>query len=339
MGLYISGKRLSDITTETGWAGSDILTGLKSGENKNITITELTTMVIDNVDTVDTLPPSTYAKVMYKGPVSWGASSLFVTDGSIVGIGLTAPNGGHQLEIQYDGTANNLLNMYKKDISDAVVKNITYSKTGILFIVDSSVPANIDSDSNANTYSSYFHKGIIANDDVFLNNANNSALKFGAFDIVTGVFTETSSVYGATDYLGLKAKIVETLDDTGTKYIGFTKNGTLRTSNSMFFSVQTWHDTSIAQSGGIILGSNALSSTIPDASVRSSLHIGGANAGVDNMLTLSLDDANVAHDDTLLLLKVDKTGKIFGRFPTAVGGVPSGALLQLYNDGGILKLG
>lgn len=194
MGLYVSGKRLSDITTETGWAGSDILTGLKSGDNKNITITELTAMVIDNVDTVDPLPPGTYAKVMYKGPVSWGASSLFVTDGSIVGIGLTEPSGGHQLEIKYNGTAQNLLNIYKNDISDAQIKGLAYSNTGILFLSDSGIPANIDSDSNANTYSSYFQRGIIANDDVFLNIDNNSALKFGSFNVLNGAFSENGFI-------------------------------------------------------------------------------------------------------------------------------------------------
>lgn len=205
MGLYIDGKRLSELTTETGWAGSDILTGLKSGENKNITITELTTMVISNVETVDPLPTGTYAKVMYKGVTSWGASTSFVTDGNIVGIGLSTPNGGHQLEIKYDGTAQNLVNAYKQDISDATIKTLAYSSAGILFICDSSIPANIDSDSNANTYSAYFHKGIIGNDDVFMNNANTSGLKFGTFDISTGVFTESGKVDMASDAVQIRA--------------------------------------------------------------------------------------------------------------------------------------
>lgn len=205
MGLYIDGKRLSELTTETGWAGSDILTGLKSGDNKNITITELTTMVIDNVETVDPLPPGTYAKVMYKGVTSWGASTSFVTDGNIVGIGLSAPNGGHQLEIKYNGTAQNLLNAYKKDLSDAQVKGLSYSSTGIFFVVDTGIPANIDSNSNANTYSSYFEKGVIGNEHIFMNNGNTSALRFGTFHGTTGVFTESGKVDMASDAVQIRA--------------------------------------------------------------------------------------------------------------------------------------
>jgi hypothetical protein len=337
MGLYISGKRISELPTLTSWDKTDLLTGLKSADNANISIGELSDIVQADIDTLDPRPPATFAKVMYYDGSKWGASQTFVTDGNLVGIGISAPTGTSQLELKSNGTSDYMLNLYKKDGSDFTIKNMLYSEYGILHVTESG--PIFDTSTASLTYGLIVEKGIVAQKDIFLDNDNASKLKFGQHSGADGTFTEAASIYSSANYLGVKSKTIELIDNAGIKYIGYTNDGPIRTSNSMFFKLQTWHDTGSPQSGGIVLSSNTISSTAPDDSVKSALHIGGNNAGNENMITISLDPNVVGHTDTQIVLKIDKDGKIFGRFPTVVGNNPSGTLLQLYNDGGSLKLG
>lgn len=333
--------KFSDFPIDTTPSLTNIVVGLSSGDNAGFTLQTINDLFQEGV-AGDPLPAGSPTKVMYYNPVTnkWGASSTLITDGFVLGVGNTeiATNALVNIE-DYDDAYDFLLNAYTKTAGDVITKTLTYTNRGILFVAEGSIPTNIDNPTNAMTYGMWIEKGIVAQENLYLNNINGSGVKFGDINGTTGLFDEQASIYSSSDFIGVKAKTISIVDDTGVDYIQYSYNGTVRSSNSMFYKIQTWHNLSSAQSGGILLSTNAIGSDSPDASIRSALHIGGNNSGNTNMITVSLDPDINSHDDSLIVLQVDKDGKIFGRFPSIVGDAPAGALLQLYVEGGVVKAG
>lgn len=328
-------KKVSEITSQDP-AFADIVTGLQSGDNANFTLQSIYDLFQSVIGDVDPLPSGTPAKVMYYDSGSWGASNEFVTDGTSVTIGQSTPDATAQLAVRDTGLS-------PKNYTTASINSKgsnVHTKHGISFFTLNGVSDNINQLSNEGVYRALFGDGAtIFKDDVLIDTNTTNAIRFGIFDAITGNFTESAHMIYESSSLSLKSKTLQRYDDNDLKYDEYTRSGNNRTYNSFFYSIQQWHDTTIAQSGGVYLSANAITSTAPDSSIRSSLHIGGATSGKTNLISVSLDDNISGHDDTQIVLKIGTDGKIYGRFPTTAGDVPSGALLQLYNDGGILKLG
>lgn len=330
-------KKFSEFTLDNSPAFIDQIVGLKGGDNSRTTLQSIYDLFQSVIGDVDPLPSGTYAKVMYYGGTNWGASNEFVTDGTAVTIGQATPDATAQLSVRDEGGS-------PKDYTTASINSNgsnVHTKHGISFFTQNGAVDNINQSSHIGQYRAYFSDGdtIFKGSDILIDKDSSNAIRFGVFDAITGNFTESAHMIYQSNALSSKSKTFQRYDDNDIKYDEYTRDGNNRTYNALFYSIQQWHDTTIAQSGGIYLSANAITSTPPDSSIRSSLHIGGAASGKTNLMSVSLDDNIASHDDTQIVLKIGTDGKIYGRFPTVAGNTPSGALLQLYNDGGVLKLG
>jgi len=334
----MANEKFSQFDTENP-ALTDFIVGLHAGDNAKFTVQSISDLIQGQIVDVDPLPSGTYAKVMYYTGTNWGATNTLQTDGYTLSIGESVPAGESQISVLNTDNEYSYLFNLNNVVSSAQVGTMAFTKQNMLHVTSGGIPSNIDRIENNGIYSAYFEKGVIAHEHLFLNNLNGSMIKFGDVNATTGAFTQEASIFSGSDSISVKAKTVTSVDDSGIDFEQWTVDGSIRRANSCFFKIQKWHNILSAQSGGIILSTNALGSSSPDTSIRSALHIGGNNGGNTNLMSLSLSPNLVGHDDTQLFLVADKTGKIFMRLPTTAGSAPSGSLLQVIVDGsGFLKL-
>lgn len=332
--------KFSDFAPNSSPTGVDELVGLSGGDNARFTLSVLSDFFQSQISTVDPLPAGTPAKVMYFNADTneWGASINFVTDGYVVGIGNQTPAEDTLLNIEnYDDTYNSLLNVYNKNSSDVITKMVNYSKFGIFYISEGSVPANIDSADRANDYGLYVEKGIVAGNDIFMNNASDSQIRFADIDVTTGEATDRGVILQDTSQLSIMAETVaiKNLANTATYALGYT----IGSGTTVLYSGNMQCYTKGSQKG-VVLGTEFVADVF-STEVKSALHIGNADASdLTNMFTIALDsNMDSGFSNANLILKIGMDGKIYMKLPTSLGGSPTGSLLQLWNDSGTLKVG
>lgn len=339
MPIYIDGKRLSELDTLTGWALSDTLTGLRSGDNANITLETLSDIIQGDIDDLSPLPDGTPAKVMYYGSSAWGASQTFITDGNNVGIGVNTLSPVAQFQLKSDPAKDIASLWYITDEMDSTTKLMAYSKYGIMHITDSGIYSNIDTEDNAISYGLFVEKGIVAKEHIFLDSL--SRIRFGAINGTTGAFTDESIIRSQSNTLRSISAGHYTYIGTETAANLTTKIGTNVSVNMKKFDIGASND---IQNWTLITSAPTAHGTAWGMSEVGGLTANLAKVSVGNRsggsyVTVANTDNPGLMDGTNIIFQIDGDGKIFMRLPTTVGGALGASMLQVYNDGGTLKVG
>lgn len=316
---------------------SDQVVGLSGGENARYTLQVIGDLLQEGVSG-DQLPAGSPTKVMYFNPATnkWGASTSFVTDGFVVSIGNLTPQSDTLLNIEsYDDAYNNLINAYTKNSGDFVTKGMMYTNRGILFVTEGAIPSNIDTPTNAGTYGLWVEKGIVSQEHIYMNTTVDSQIKFGDISGVDGFFSESGAISSQSGEMVLKSDITHFKRIDGDSYGYFVTYESLTkafvTSNLQAYTLGSIKSTA--------LGCESPSSSI-SSGVRSALHVGNGDASaLTSLVTVALDgNLDGGFNSANMIFKIDTAGKIYMKLPTSAGGSPTGALLQLWNDGGTLKV-
>lgn len=308
------------------------LVGLKDGANSRATISAISTLIQAEIDAGDVLPPGEFGKVMYFG-TSWGASNNLVTDGSALTVGDLTLSTTRQLSIVNSTNKDTTIGADIKEAS-VVVKRMEYTKNGMLFVTDGTVPANINTLGNRTQYGLYSDKGIIAKTGILLDSETDVFVKYGTFHATTGAFTEKSKIGQNEDLFYLDSKGQIELRTSGAGLINhLTGNKSNGTDYTLVANAVVMLQDLVQGATKVCVGGQPLNAIPNQTDVQTNAMLRvvqvGANSGIVSVQTRTGTE----------ILRIDADGKTFMNLATSLGGSPASGLLQLHVSSGNVKLG